>query len=198
MSKSYSPTPSKTCPAVLDDETLLAIGEIITKFAEIENLINLYISGLAQLSESRTGVLLGRMSISGKIEKAGYLASMTGKMITEIHSNLFNSDFGDMLRCRNVMAHGHFLGKTEDGSFAFRTNQTLNPSDGEASYVVASYPKSEIIRTAKVLGEYIEHTIKLLNLQTSLDKQSLPFLKAHPKGRRQRKKSAKPNPPPHS
>lgn len=51
----------------IPDETLAAIGRLIGAFAEIEDLVTLYICNLAEISQSKAIVLLGRTAITWRI-----------------------------------------------------------------------------------------------------------------------------------
>ena len=63
-------------PGALDDKALLVIARLVRACAELEDIVNLFICNLAEISESRMIVLLGKSAISKRVEIAEYLAKM--------------------------------------------------------------------------------------------------------------------------
>ncbi len=198
MSKTYPANPGKTTPCKIDDEVSAAIGRIIRSFAELDNCLTLYLSLLINLEESPTTILLGRMNITGKIQKAGYLASLSKGTIKTTHKQLFDARFRAFLKCRNVLAHGSLLGKTDEGNFAFLINETIETDSENARFVVVAYSKETILQTADNMEIYMEDLIKELALQPLLDTRAQLPLLAHPKGRFLQRKQKKPEPQPQS
>lgn len=158
MAKTYSSAPVSLKPTNLDGATLLNIGRLVRAFAEIEDLITMYICHLAEINESRGLVLLGKTNISKKLEIAEYLAKMTGKKITSLHGQLFNEGFRDAKNCRNAVAHGVLMGVSEDGRLAFLTSTASDPVEMSAMQEVISYEPKDI----KIHAELAERAIPLL------------------------------------
>lgn len=196
MVRSYGDREETLKPAVLPDSVLTEIGRLIRAFAEIEDLINLYLCGLAQINESKALVLLGRTAITRRIEMAEYLALMTGDAISATHKEIFNSGFREALECRNAVAHGLLLGRTDDDRFAFLTAKTEIPSGPSAVQLAISYHEASISAYAKLATDaipQIEARLKLEDMRAArLQRPLLP----HRKAQRQRAPSAKPQPRP--
>ena len=66
----YSATPSNLTQALIPDEGLISIGHLVRAFAEIDDLILLYICGLAEINESCVVVLLGRAPGAATLDMA--------------------------------------------------------------------------------------------------------------------------------
>ena len=126
--KKPSATESKLFPAKIPDEVYTAMGKIIRAFAEIEDLILLYLCRLAETPESVITLLLGRTPVSAKLKLAQYLARSRGKETLALHKEIFTKEFSDALKKRNAIAHGTLLGVDENGAYAFKTAKEL-PTD---------------------------------------------------------------------
>jgi|CXWL01.1.fsa_nt_gi hypothetical protein len=186
MPLAYSSKPSKLKPTTLSSDVLASIGRLVRAFAEIDDLITLYICNLAEISESRAVVLLGRTQASTKLDIAAYLAKMTGVKITALHSEIFGSGYREYRKCRNAVAHGVLLGETEDGQFAFLTSETAEPdaTDKATIQVVYSYSAQIIAIYAQRAEEaipVITENLKLSSLrQTRLERPLQPHRKGLP------------------
>jgi hypothetical protein len=168
-----------------------SIGRLVRAFAEIEDLINLFISRLANISESKTIVLLGRTPISRKLEIAMYLATMAGPNSVTLHKFIFDSSFLECQKCRNAVAHGILLGKTEDNRFAFLTAETLEPTGSSAIQTVISFKKKDIAVYARHAEQAVPQIEKLLQLSPLREKRLQQPLEPHRKGLRQQQQKKK-------
>ena len=196
MPPSYGSEEQALSPAKLPHKTLADIGRLIRAFADLEDLVTLYICNLAEISESRALVLLGRAALTRRLQMAEYLAQMTGKGIAGLHKQIFNAGFRDALECRNAVAHGILLGKTKDGRYAFLTSKTEPPTGKSAIQLAISYDPISISGYAKLAEAavpLIEKHLKLQGLRAErLQRPLLPHRKAQP----QRKPSSKRETPP--
>jgi hypothetical protein len=183
VEKTYSTTPSDVKEAALDDETLCAIGRLIRGFAEIEDLITLYICRLGGLSESQCAILLGRTAISRRLEIARDLAIMAGTAVATTHESIFDSNFFSLLNCRNTFAHGTFLGTTDDGDLAFLTvkSDDIRSNDGKYLRIVESYNSQNIIFYAKTVEESISKIEQVLVLKETRSARHNKALGVHRK-----------------
>jgi hypothetical protein len=194
MPRLYADKAEALTPAALPDETLTEIGRLVRAFADIEELVTLYICNLAEISQSRALVLLGKTALVRRLEIAEYLAYMTGKEIAALHKQIFSSGFRESLECRNAVAHGIVLGKTNDGRFAFLTSKTELPTGTSAIQLAITYHHESIAEFAKVAEAAIpllEKHLKLGELRAQRYQGSLlPHRKAKPgtekSGRRKR------------
>lgn len=185
MPIAYSPKHSKLIPAKLPVKVLTSIGRLVRAFAEIDDLITLYICNLAEVSESRAIVMLGRTQGSTRVDIAYYLAKMTGEKITAIHKEIFNSSYTECRKCRNAVAHGVFLGKTEEGHFAFLTSDTAEPTGPSAIQIAISFSPRNIEGYAKIAEESIPMIIERLKLSSLRDTRLGRPLRPHRKALKQ-------------
>lgn len=189
MSKKPKPKPkpkaderSDLFPVEIDDETHKHIGRLIRAFAEIDDMVTLYICNLAEISESRAVILLGRTPISTKLKNALYLAKMTGEEITKLHKHVFDEAFYMANKCRNALAHGAFMGADKDGRLAFLTSDAIDPVDDAAVMTVMSFRPDTIKAYADSVVEALPRMEKVLKLESLRKKRRAGGLGAHPKG----------------
>jgi len=192
MAKTYGTEYEPLEACVIDDDTLQSIGRLVRAFAEIEDIITLYIIDLAEISEAKAIIMLGRMPITRRLDIAKTLAHVTGEKITKLHEKLFNPMFFDVLACRNDVTHGTLMGRTGEGRLAFLTSKTDPQIDGKLHQDVSTYTPHDIKGLAKAAEDAVPILETQLKLQASrqerLDKPLVP----HRKGRKKRKTKAKP------
>lgn len=82
---------------------------------------------------AHASVIFGRTAISKLIQTAGYLANLAAGDTETAFKNTFTSDFSLMLKCRNEVAHGVYLGTNGDGDFCFLTGLFDDGADGYRS-----------------------------------------------------------------
>ncbi len=185
-------------PAALDNRALLAIARLVRACAELEDLVNLFICNLAEISESRMTVLLGKSAISKRVEIAEYLAKMGTTEAQELATWAFNEGFWNTFRCRNDVAHGVLLGKNEDGAWSFLTAKTEAPEGPSAIQIVSSYTLDflkAMASAAEAAIPQLEERLKLKELRQA--RHGWP-LAPHRKAQPQRAPSAKLARPPKS
>jgi hypothetical protein len=187
MGVTYSATEDKLKPTKLPLPVLASMGAIVRAFAEIDDMINLHICNMGEVKEGVAAILLGRTPISGKLKIAAYLARLRG--VSKFHDSLFDFEFRELLKVRNVVAHGALLGKTHSGGrYAFLTDGQLEPSDMKLTREVSSFTAvdlKEYADQAMELSSFIESSLKLGAMRRKRFQQSL---RAH------RKSSPKPRP----
>lgn len=192
MVRTYGDKEERFTATKLPAKVLTDIGRLIRAFAEIEDLITLYICNLAEINQSRALVLLGKAAITRRLEMAEYLAQMTGPEITAEHGKIFNSGFRDALECRNCAAHGVLLGKTSDGRYAFLTDKTAPTSNESAIQIAITYDAESISAYAVVAERAIPQIEKRLKLQElRAERRQRPLL-PHRKAQPRRQPSVKP------
>lgn len=185
-------------PCEIDRESYAHIGRMIRAFAEIEDIVTLYICKLAGISESTGQVLLGRMPLSARIAAARYLAKTKNPKIVALHDQIFDARFSESNRLRNAFAHGVLLGVSDDGYYAFRTTDTVEPDSETAKLtVIRAHPK-----TIKGYADDAVNTVpkiaKALQLDAFRQTRHERPLADHPKRRPQPTKKAKRQRPPRS
>jgi hypothetical protein len=185
MPKSYSPESTHIKPTKINKETLAAIGRLIRAFAEIEDLLTLHICNLTSVPEGRIIVLLGRTAMSKLLEIAEYFAKTAGANALAAHKNVFNRTFQDALGCRNAVAHGTLLGRTQHKELTFLTAKTEVPTGTATVLVVESYLPKNIIAYAKMAELAVPLIEKNLMLRALRQARLRKPLSPHPKGLRQ-------------
>src|ERR1700748_2789756 len=123
MTKFYSPDGSDLRPAKLPKSTITDIGRLIRAFAEIEELVTLHLCQVAAIDESVATVLVGRASISSRINMAEAICKTVDQAAIDRHLQTVGGDFTECLTCRNAMAHGYLLGRSHGNQYAFLTDQ---------------------------------------------------------------------------
>jgi hypothetical protein len=175
----------------LDDETLIAVGALARAFAELEDLITLYISRLSKTSESHTAFFLGRMPISQRLNIASAMAKISGNDEHELYKQAFESGFRHALKCRNTVCHGALLGQDNFGDYAFLTNQSGPAEDHEDEFAqnkigfdVCTYSKATICQYAQAAISSVAIIEAGLGLQSSRERRVQLGLRPHPKARK--------------
>src|SRR5688572_22950125 len=144
MVTTYASEPSKVRPAKLTQAELAYVGRIVRGGAEIEDMINLFLSRLSKLSEGRIAVLLGRTQLTRRLEIARYFAKLDRSIADDLYQTHFGTkDFEQFVECRNALSHGVFMGKSDKGRLLFLTTKTLSPDNGLIAQVVCGYRRED-------------------------------------------------------
>jgi hypothetical protein len=196
MGRSYSAEPATLKPAILSDAALLAIGRLVRATAEIEDMILLFICGLANITETQAFIMVGRTPVSRLVEIAGQLASIRPDAALKAHKLAFNDTYNDVVNCRNSVAHGSLLGEDENGRFYFQSSNQLPPVDLQIRRLVHSYSEDEIIRCGLIAEQLLPRLEQLLQVSDLREERLQQAMQPHPKGRK--KRNAKPPPQPQS
>jgi hypothetical protein len=183
--KVYADGPHDVTPAVLDDQTLAEIGRLVRACAEIEDLVTFFICTLAEISETRATVLLGKIGITQRIQIARYLAQLSGDKAVSVCNDAFDADFQAILDCRNAVAHGVFLGTVEEGRLAFLTRKTVRPETDAARQVVEAYAPVNIALYARTAEGAIPKLEAHLQVKELRRDRYLKPLSGHPKAKAQ-------------
>lgn len=192
MPRSYAHEPSNIQPFTPSDEIYAAIGKIIRGFAEIEDILNLFIATVSGISESQASVLLGRTNIRTRISAAETLSSMRDDAALSVFKNAFGSGFSDLLDMRNAVAHGTLLGINAEGIICFKVGINLPPEGGQARSLVMGFTGKQLIAQGNAMAGYITLLESNLQLQKERRARFQSPLLAHPKGRKpSRKKQEK-------
>lgn len=180
----------------LNDSVLLSIGRLVRNCAEIEDLTFLFICQLAEVSESKAVAMLGRTPLSQLKKVALYLAKMRNDDALAAFKETFNDDFDRMIQCRNVVAHGVYLGLTAEGNYAFLTADTLDPEGGAATKIVRAYSATTLDAISQASFVWIKQMTERLKLDTLRDRRIGQSLADYRKGQSKAKKPSKhPLPP---
>jgi hypothetical protein len=196
MGKTYGSEPVHLKKTRLTKPPLLAIGKLVRAMAEIEDMVDLHICNLAEISESKATILLGRTAVTRRLEIAEALATLRPDSALQVHKTAFNELYFDLVDCRNAVAHGTLLGKGDDGRLYFLTSNTGKPQGERTPRVVLSYLPNQIIANANLALEGVPHYERHLQVEALRAERLQRPLTPHPKGLKQQ--SAKPRPQPQS
>lgn len=199
MPSTYGSTHETAAPIPLSDEVLLGIGRLVRAFAEIEELLTLFISALAKINQSQAVIMLSRAQLSRRLSMAEQLATLSGGKPLERYNLCFGSAaFKDAHTCRNVMAHGIYLGVDSAGMLAFLTDKTDAPVGASTMQLVACYQPETILSWSKWAAENIEPMAEALGLKPWLKRHQPQPLLPHRKGRLPKGGGVKQKTPPKS
>ena len=170
------------------------MGRIVLLAAEMENLIELIIEGISGITQPMIGALMGQSAIRKKVEVATRLAQAKSPKLLAFVKDHFNADFDEFLRCRNVLAHGVFLGISEKGYYAFKDLRPIDYVDDQIANSVLLYNKAYLQESVewgeKAISQYVEN----FQLQELRKKYLSQHLQAHPKAQGKAQASSKPQP----
>jgi hypothetical protein len=196
MPHTYGADEQQLEPATLPNDVLTEIGRLVRAFSEIEDIVDLHICNLAEISESKATILLGRTAVTRRIEIAETLAKTISEEALAIHKHAFSGGFSDIADCRNYVAHGKLLGVGPDGRYAFLTTKDGPPMNGAAIRVVASYSAEQIKLIARMAEDSIPRLERHLKVEALRAERLLRPLLPH--RRAQGARNAKRKRPPQS
>lgn len=195
--KTYAATPSDLTSAPLDDTMLLAIARLVRAVAELEHCATCFIANLAPLSEAQTNIILGKTTISARINIAKQLATLRKDQALSRHNAVFSREVEALISCRNILAHGAYLGRDKDGGYAFLSDQSQFSEYGFGQ-TVNSYTAETVRGYADLLEASLPEIERLLHIEPLRGKRPPQGLRPHPKAQPSRPPSAKQKPPPES
>jgi len=184
MAITYGSVERQLKPAKLPLKTLTEIGRLVRACAEIEDIIDLHIATLAEISESKATILLGRTAVTRRLEIAKHLAMTREGAALAAHNHAFDANFAEILKCRNAVSHGKLLGSTPDG-FAFLTADTAAPTGTAAIRIVIVFTALAIRQYAMMAEGAIPALEKHLKVQASREARLLRPLSPRRKARPQ-------------
>ena len=193
MARIYGSTKLEVKSTELPVAVMLAVGRLVRAVAEMEDILDLFIGSLAQLSESRTTIMLGRTAISKKLEIALDLAKTRDDAALGHFKAAFDQTFLDIIECRNVVAHGKLLGETKEG-FAFLTTNPGPVREDSKIRIVVSYAGKTIEALAALAEIRVPEMEAFLQVADQRAERLLRPLLPHSKAQLQGKRSP-PSPP---
>jgi hypothetical protein len=189
MTALRSSVPTDIHPYELEETELLAIGRLVRATAYIEYLVTLYLCKLADITEGKALVLLGRMQPSARLKLAETFAETKGKPFLDLHREAFdNEHYHGLITCRNTAVHGFLLGKTDNGRIAFVVQEPAGTDSNKVYQTVRAYMPGDFADAATVAEGVIPQIINRFELRPLLDKRRAQALSAHPKAHRQQAK----------
>jgi hypothetical protein len=195
MHSVYSSTATGITPHQLDSPALLAIGRIIRACAELEDLLSLHLCALADISEAQSLILLGKTPVSQRLRIAATLAAGTSQE-EAVKTCFDNVHYQAIVRCRNAVAHGVFLGLTDDAKMAFRVAEVIGTAEGRISLLVQSYGQADLEGFAAIAESAVPQVETHLKLSALREKRRQQDLFPHRKAQPTRQPSVKRERPP--
>jgi hypothetical protein len=197
MAVSYGSTEQPIRSGTIPETTLTDIGRLVRAFAEIEDILSLYICSLARMSEGHGVLFLGRSALRSRLELARNLAELAGDDELKRYNGAFDQSFSEVLACRNAVAHGTFVGLVEADRLAFLTAKYDGPApNANLNCVVETYTPKAINVFAKTAEDAISPLEQHLRLRTlrqkRLHKPLAPHRKAQPQQKREKKQKSRP------
>lgn len=192
MRVEYKATPTNLKPYALNNEDLISIGRVVRAWATVEDAATRWIWFVTQMDPVHLLLMLGRMTVSGRIKLAAELAKSKPGRTSDLHKAMFdNEDFHKIAKFRNAVTHGIILGKNEDDEVAFRSQDISATGLNELALSVFCW-KAEDFPSYADTAERLANAIT----QTRWYQQSnsvflTPSLAPHPKAQAKGKRAAK-------
>jgi len=105
----YPSAPPNVENRPIDNEVHSAIGRLIRGIADFEECVDCFIFNLLGIREDRAAILLGKTTLSKKIEICGNLADTRDDAASEVCKQVFTKGIKFAIKARNVLAHGSFM-----------------------------------------------------------------------------------------
>lgn len=181
---SFPGPPSELKSEPLSGDALLSIGRLVRGVAELENCIDCFIMMLAEISEAKAVILLGRQGINSKIDLCFHLARIRDDNALDHFKHIFTDELRAIIKARNVVSHGCHIGNSSDGEMVFSSSEA-HLSEG-SSYAVNVYGyKLELLQLYADLIENaiptIEGVLQISEIRQNRVKQKL---RSHPKAQK--------------
>jgi hypothetical protein len=187
----YSPKGSQIKPYKLTGKQLTGIGRMVRACAEIDDIINLQIYKLSNVTEGVGIVLLGRTPTSARLKLLHTLSRAHSPEESELYKAAFDNDhYRDLVKCRNTVAHGQLLGLTDDGEIAFQVADNQGVEGGKIRMTVNAYGKCDFENLARMAEGIIPQLEAAFALRTLREKRRSPTLVPHMKAQGRGKRKA--------
>lgn len=156
LQHNYAKQGTKLSSTEIDSETLRNIGRMFRATAEIEDIVSLYLCGLAKISEGHAILILGRAPISRKIQIARDFAKAHGsEELERFKSTVDDKNLAAALEFRNIVAHGALLGTTDEGRIAFRTLKKIDQDETSVTIEAVSFTSEDFASCASALEKAV-------------------------------------------
>jgi hypothetical protein len=119
-------------PYTIPDDILAEMGRLIRGCAELEDVVTIILCSLAKIGEEDGLLLFPRLSISAKIDAIEQYTKLRGGSYPRRHKKWFaHPYFAELIRTRDTIAYGVFLGLADDASLVFKINHVSGFDDHE-------------------------------------------------------------------
>lgn len=194
--KIYASTPSSVKPYSLSNEELLDIGRLVRACAEIDDIINLHLYNLADITEGTGIILLGRMPTSARLNLVEAFAKSKGPEQVESYRQAFgNEHYKAIIRCRNTVAHGTLMGVTDNDLVAFQVQDTQGVGDNKVITTVNAYSHDAFGQFAGQAEDIIPQMETKFGLRALRENRRAPTLSPHSKSQPKEPRKARRRPP---
>ncbi len=183
----YDSDPPQLVPEPLSDEMFIAIARVIRVCAEIEDCLNFAICSFAQISETNMLVFLGKSPIRAKAEIAEKLATLRPDGALVAFKRCWTTQVEKLVKHRNVLAHGVYVGKAKSGAFAFLSSEThLAPRDNKTSMgqSVFTYTPQILTKAYDEAAAWIPEMERAWKIEALRGTHRTPNLQLHPKAQK--------------
>lgn len=145
-------------------DVLASIGRLIRACAEIEDMTMLHICNLAEISEAKGMIIFERANYSRMRSTAEQLAKLHSKEALLVHKNVFTKNLNRIFHIRNVVAHGAFIGRNEEGSYIFLTAERYETEPDRLAKKAIAYSGEHL----NAVAQAAEKTIPLIEGELKL------------------------------
>ena len=192
MLETRSAVPSDVHPYQMSDDEYYWVGRLIRATASLDDIVKDYLSALLQIEPGAMVLLLGRMAVSARIGIAKTAAGSLGHKALDAHNACFEAEaYKLIMRCRNVVAHGMLLGKTDDGRIAFEIQETQTAEDQHVTVSVAAYQPTAFKAWATEAERFIPFIEERLGLTAQRRARLAQPLSPHAKTQRRGNQAVK-------
>jgi hypothetical protein len=191
-----SPVGTDIHPYILTDEDHRCIGVVICACAELENILDHFLTEVSGILRGQLMVLLGRASTATKLRVAQRLAVVRGEhWPTLYHESFEHPTYRGLIKFRNSVAHGWLLGLTDAGQIAF---EILEPTEDVEVVIttVSAYPPEALAEYATVSLQVVRILEERLGARASREARRALPLHPHRKAKNQGRPQAKRERPP--
>lgn len=164
--------PARLCQHRISDAGLTAIGRLVRATSEIEDCLECIIIKLAKIDETRKVALLGRTPYSAKVGIARTLAKVAGADEAVKLRKAFNNHLEKLVKYRNIIVHGAYLGSTRPGEWVFQSRDVDDISDGRIRMPCFVFTTRQIEEWATAGECYVTLFEKMFQLHALRDRSS--------------------------
>jgi hypothetical protein len=177
--------PDQIAQIILPNDVLAAIGQLILTCSEIDDLVASAIFKVACIEPIPGLMLLGTTQISAKLDKLQRILELRAHPSFMDAFLKLRVELGLLLKFRNTLAHGVFIGQHKDGYLLFSVPSTIaadQPAIGvddqsaiiavpaTAVYEIRSLPPESIIQMA---NQVAPHWLQVMQEMFSLEEPRL-------------------------
>jgi len=194
MANLYSSVGSDLEPYELTNADLIAIGKLVRATAEIEDLVNGWLSQVSGIPLVAINHLIGKAGLASRVGLAQKFAQARGPNSLLIHNGLFETDrFRSIFKIRNTVVHGALLGLSETGQMTFLVSDPGEMrEDGSVPNIAIGVKQKDILLAAEMAEGQIPIMETALRLRAWRAERRKQVLEPHSKSQGRRQPKQKP------